>query len=239
MSPELQQFKSQALEELNRINTITKEIVAKLDATIPLPVAYEIVDNLWLPNQAARIKTELSSEFPANNGDVILNRPLSEEVSLLLAIPKTVEFLDKAFPEIIAQVKAVWTGINVKGLSDETAIELYNNFRKEPARFADYVKDLWYPDGDALENGTVTRWQDVDKEADSVENGDYLLMTDYSENIRKAQESLNTYLINVFLKDGMSLGNIGFRVKQLVGMINLIGLFAEYIDVVEFDATRQ
>lgn len=233
MTPELQQFQAEAFTELKRIKSITDEIIKKLESTVPLAVAYEIVDNLWLTNQASRLKTELSSEFPERNGSVILNAPLTEEVSLLLAIPKTVEFLDKAFPEIIIRVKEVYSGINSKGLSDETAIELYNNFRKEPARFADFVKDLWYPESDRLQKGLVGNWKEISQSSYSVENGDYLLMTDYAENIRKAQGALYTTLVDSMLKDGITLRNISYKIDQLVGMVNLIGLFGAYIETLD------
>lgn len=233
MTPELREFKANALEELMKLKIIGDQIMKKLEAGIDITAAYEIIDNLWLPGEANRLKTELSSEFPERNGRTILNAALSGEVSLLMSIPKTLEFMDKAFPEIIAKVNAVYAQINNLGVDNEEAIQKYNNFRKEPAKFADFVQDLWYPDSDSLEKGTIKVWKDIGKDSYRVENGDYLLMVDYGEVIRKSQAHLKECLLDTLVSEDMRLNDVNYRSEQLIGMVNLIGLFSDYLDEAE------
>jgi len=233
MTPELREFKSNALGELTRLKTIGDEIVKRLETGLELTAAYEIVDKLWLPAVANRIKTEFTSASPEKNARVILNTPLSGEVSLLLEIPKTLEFMAKAFPEIIAQVNDIYNQINNLGVDNQEAIEKYNSFRKEPAKFADFVQDLWYPDSDSLQNGTVKTWKDLAQDSYRVENGDYLLMVDYGEVIGKAQERLKECLLDTLVTDDMRLNDLNYRAEQLIGMVELIGLFAEYLDTAQ------
>jgi len=233
MSPELRQFKADALAELMNLKSVTDGIMKKLEEGLPITVAYEIIDNLWLPGEAMRLKTELSSEFPDRNGQVIMNAPLSGEVSLLMSIPKTTEFLDKAFPEIIIKVNAIFNGINNLGVDNQEAIEKYNSFRKEPAKFADYVSDLWYPESEALQNGTVRTWKDIGRDSNSVENGDYLLLVDYGETIRKSQAKLKECLLDTLSSEEMRLGYVHYKTEQLMGLVELIGLFSDYVDEVD------
>lgn len=233
MTPELREFKANALAELVKLKTIGDEIVKRIEGGLEITAAYEIVDKLWLPAEATRLKTELSSEFPDANGRVILNASLSGEVSLLLEVPKTLEFMDKAFPEIIAAVNDIYNQINNLGISDPDAIDKYNGFRKEPAKFADFVQDLWYPDSTSLQDGTVKTWKDIGRDSYRVENGDYLLMVDYGEVIRKSQARLKECLLDTLVSDDMRLNDVNYRAEQLIGMIELIGLFSDYLAEVD------
>lgn len=234
MTPELREFKANALAELVKLKTIGDEIIKRIEGGLELSAAYEIVDKLWLPAEANRLKTELSSISPEKNGRVILTSPLSGEVSLLMEIPKTIEFIAKAFPEIIAKVNSIYTQINNLGISHPDAIDKYNDFRKEPAKFADFVQDLWYPDSKSLQDGTVKTWKDIGKDSYRVENGDYLLMVDYGEVIRKSQDCLKECLLDTLVSDQMRLDDVNYRSEQLMGMVELIGLFSEYLDQVDF-----
>lgn len=235
MTPELREFKANALAELMKLKAVGDEIVKRIEDGLEISAAYEIIDKLWLPAEANRLKTELSSEFPESNGRVILNAPLSGEVSLLMEIPKTLEFMDKAFPEIIAAVNAIYTQINNLGVDNQEAIEKYNSFRKEPAKFADFVQDLWYPDSTSLQDGTIKSWKDIAQESYRVENGDYLLMVDYGEVIRKSQDCLKECLLDTLVSEDMRLGDVNYRSEQLIGMVELIGLFSEYLDQADQD----
>lgn len=233
MTPELREFKTNALAELMKLKAVGDEITKKIEGDLDIAAAYQIVDSLWLPGEANRIKTELSGEFPDRNGRTILNTPLSGEVSLLMEIPKTLEFMDKAFPEIIGKVNSIYNQINSMGVDNQEAIEKYNSFRKEPAKFADFVHDLWYPDSYSLQNGTVKTWKDIGQDSWRVENGDYLLMVDFGEVIRKSQDSLKECLLDTLVSEDMRLGDVNYRAEQLVGMVELIGLFSEYLDSVD------
>lgn len=233
MTPELREFKANAMEELMKLKTVGDEIVKRIEGGLEITAAYEIIDKLWLPAEANRLKTGLSTEFTENNGRVILNASLSGEVSLLLEIPKTIEFMDKAFPEITAQVNSIYAQINNLGTSHPDAIDKYNNFRKEPAKFADFVQDLWYPDCTSLRDGTIKAWKDIGAESYRVENGDYLLMVDYGEVIRKSQARLKECLLDTLVSKDTCLNDVNYRAEQLIGMVELIGLFAEYLDSVD------
>jgi len=231
MTPEIRQFKANALKELQDLKSVSDGIMERLQKSCPISVAYEIVDNLWTPAEAMRIKTELSTEFPERNGNVILNTPFTGKVSMLMSIPQTLEFFEKAFPEIIEKVTTIYKQINDMGLNDPEAIEKYNAFRKEPARFADYVRDLfWYPDSEALQKGQIKSWKDVTEESVSVENGDYLLLVDYGEFIRKSQAKLKESLLDSLNNSDMRLGFVNYKASQLVGMVQLVGLFSDYLD---------
>lgn len=233
MTPELREFKANALAELMKLKAVGDEIVKRIQDGLEISAAYEIIDKLWLPGEAMRLKTELSSEFPERNGRVILDAPLSGEVSLLMTIPKTLEFMDKAFPEIIAKVTLIYNQINNLGVDNQEAIDKYNSFRKEPAKFADFVQDLWYPDSRSLQDGTVKTWKDIGKESYRVDNGDYLLMVDYGEVIRKSQARLKECLLDTLVSESMRLGDVNYSSEQLIGMVELIGLFSDYLDDVE------
>lgn len=233
MTPELREFKANAIGELSHLKSIGDSIMKRLENGLVISEAYEIIDSLWLPAEAMRLKTELSTEFPEANGRAILTAPLSGEVSILMSIPKALEFMDKAFPEIILQVNAIYKQINDLGISDPEAVDKYNAFRKEPAKFADFVQDLWYPDSDSLQNGTVKTWKDIGRDSYRVENGDYLLMVDYGEVIRKSQDHLKECLLDVLVSDDMRLNDVGYRAEQLMGMIEMIALFSDYLDSVD------
>lgn len=233
MSPELREFKANAMAELLELKSIGDGIVKRIEGGLEISAAYEIVDKLWLPTEASRLKTEMSSEFPDRNGQAILNASLASDVSMLLEIPRTLEFMDKAFPEIIMKVNAVYAQINNLGTSNQEAIEKYNSFRKEPAKFADFVQDLWYPDSKMLQDGTVKTWKDIGRDSYRVENGDYLLMVDYGEVIRKSQEHLKECLLDALVTDGMRLSDVNYRAEQLIGMVEMIGLFSDYLTGVE------
>lgn len=233
MSPELREFKANAMAELANLKSIGAAVTKKLEGGLEVTEAYKIIDSLWLPAEANRLKTELSSEFPDRNGSVILNASLSGEVSMLLEIPKTLEFFDKAFPEIILKVNAVYEQINGLGISNQEAIDKYNSFRKEPAKFADFVQDLWYPDSDSLQNGNVKTWKDIGRDSYRVENGDYLLMVDYGEVIGKSRDHLKECLLDTLVSQDMRLGDVDYRAEQLIGMVEMIGLFSDYLCEVE------
>jgi hypothetical protein len=233
MSPELREFKANAMAELVSLKEIGVAVTKKLEGPVEITEAYSIVDKLWLPAEANRLKTELSGEFPDRNGSVILNSPLTGETSLLLEVPKTLEFMAKAFPEIILKVNEIYAQINNLGINNQEAIDKYNSFRKEPAKFADFVQDLWYPDSDSLQNGTVKTWKDIGRDSYRVENGDYLLMVDYGEVIRKSQDHLKECLLDTLVSQDMRLGDVDYRAEQLIGMIEMIGLFSDYLSEVD------
>lgn len=230
MSAEAKELYDKAREELFGLKNAVKGICETLQNGCSLEVAYEIIDRCWLPNEANRIKTGLSSDFPERNGRAILDAPLSGEVSMLVAVPATAEYLSKVFPEIIAGVEALYAKINELGTSDGEALEQFNQFRKEPARFIDYVKDLWYPQQDQLVEQRITSWEELCKESESVENGKYLIMTDYRSAIRDAQQNLDDCILKSLQQSNIRLTSIQWKCEDLIGLNELIMLFSDFID---------
>ncbi|MNM31886.1 hypothetical protein D3C81_424720 [compost metagenome] len=237
MIEQMRQAFAAAVSEVSLLNEAADVVVAQLKEGVNLEVAYKIVDRYWEGRDAAKVKTNLSASFPEDNGQAILNAPFTEKIGMALDFSQSKAFVEMAFPCIIELVEAKFKEINSKDLNDTGALIVYNDFRKEPARFIEYVRDNWFEGRDELDRNEIQSWTQLREEAKCVDNGDYLMLDDYRHEITALQEivmkmfDLKTEIAQI------DLGGLSWYSDRLLCRMKLCMFFANYIEGLVADNT--
>lgn len=221
---------SAALTELEQIRATAATVVEELKHGIALEPAYLIIDRYWDGNEASNLKTKLSGNFPKENGEAILYATFSDKLGVALEMVHTKDYFSRAFPEIIAQVERVFAIINSKDLNDQEALMKLNDFRKEPARFIDFIGSGWFDGRDKVVKNEITSWDGLRQETDSIESGDYLFLNDYRQDIRRAQEKMEENLFGYNDPSTYALGGLDDCMCRLIGMVKVTALFVQYLE---------
>lgn len=230
MSQELTTSLSAALTELEQIRVTAASVVEQLKHGIGLEPAYLIIDRYWEGNEASNLKTKLSGNFPRENGEAILSATFSERLGVALEMTHTKAYFNRAFPEIISQVERVYDIINAHDLNDQEALMKLNDFRKEPARFIDFISSGWFDGRDKVVKGEISNWDGLRQETDSIESGDYLFLNDYRQDIRCAQEKMEENLFGYNDPSTYALGGLDDCMCRLIGMVKVTAYFVQFLE---------
>lgn len=230
MSQHILQALNASLNELATIRTTAAAVVDQLRGGVNLETAYMIVDRYWDGNEASNLKVKLSGSFPKENGYAILSANFGHKLGVALSIEVTKEYITQVFAEITTQVERVLDIINSKDLNDPEVLMKWNDFRKEPARFIDLVNEGWYRDREKVVSGEIANWDGLrGVETDSIDNGNYLFLTDYRKGLADAQEKMEEDLFGYNDPTTYALGGLDDCMCRLIGMVKLTGLFAAYL----------
>lgn len=230
MSQHILQTLNASLNELELIRTTGASVVEQLRSGVNLETAYMIVDRYWDGNEASNLKVKLSGSFPKENGYAILSTPFGHKLGVALSIEATKEYLTQVFAEITTQIERVYDIINSKDLNDPEALMKLNDFRKEPARFIDLVNEGWFSERDKVVSGEIADWNGLrEVETDSIDNGNYLFLTDYRKGLADAQKKMEEDLFGYNDPTTYALGGLDDCICRLLGMVKMTGLFAAYL----------
>lgn len=222
---------SEAISELELIRTTTSSVLDQLRGGVGLDAAYMIIDRYWEGAEASKLKTRLSGQFPKDNGYVIQSANFSDKLGVALSLDKTKAYLAGIFPAIATRIEEIYDHINSKDLNDTAALLVLNDFRKEPARFMDFITSGWYEQRDKVVKGEITDWDGLrEYETDSIDSGDYLFLTDYRKELSSAQERMQEDLFGYNTPSTYSMGGIDECMSRFIGMVKMIGLFVAYLE---------
>ena len=239
MTAQLKEAFAAATSEVAMLNEAAEVVIAQLKDGVALDVAYKIVDRYWEGRDAAQVKTRLSAAFPEDNGTAILNAPFTEKIGIALDFSQSKAFVELAFPCIIELVEGKFAEINSKDLNDPAALVIYNRFRKEPARFIEYVRDNWFEGRDEMDRNEIQSWDQLKEEARCVDNGDYLTLDDYRHEIAEVQKIvLDMFDVKKELTK-MDLGGLTYYTDRLLTRMKLCMYFALYIEGLVLDDTTK
>lgn len=237
MTEQLKAAFNAAITEVSLLNEAAAVVIAQLKQGVQLDVAYKIVDRYWEGRDADKVKTRLSSNFPEDNGIAILNAPFTEKIGIALDFSQSKAFVEQAFPVIIELVEGKFAEINSKDLNDPAALIIYNDFRKEPARFIEYVRDNWFEGRDELDRNEIQSWNQLREEARCVDNGDYLSLDDYRREFTELQKIVLGMFDPKKELTKMDLGGLSFYSDRLLSRMKLCMFFADFISQLVCDNT--
>lgn len=219
-----------ALAELDNLEAETKLLVEHLGNGIELTAAYAVIDRYWSGTDATNMKTRLSGPFPKENGEIILSAPFNKKLSDGEDLTNTLAYFEAVFPAIAEKVNEVYDYINAHDLNDQEAIIRLNEFRKEPARFASCIRDGWFDGRQQVAEGNIITWETLrDHQVDEIDNGDYLFMTDYKVEIKKAEEAMFERLYKYDNPNDYRLYDVTSSVERIRASVKLTSLFLDYL----------
>lgn len=224
-----------ALKEISQIREAALLVVAQLKNGVNVETAYSIIDRYWVGSDAVRMKQNLQAAFPDENGRMLLNAPFNDKMGIAMDFVVTRDYLNQVFPEIIRLVEEKFALINSRDLNDEAAMQLYIKFRKEPARFVEYVQDGWFEGREGLENGAICGWQDLKDEARCVDNGQFLMLDDYRHTIGEAKKQVFEYLFSKTQAQNLSLGDTSWNTDRAETRIKLCQYFLNYLEGLQLE----
>lgn len=227
------------VNELKQIVEAAQFVNDQLKDGVELDKAYLIIDRYWEGVEAADMKTQLSGTFLHENSSVILNHDFAPNFSSSGGFITAKAYLEEALPEIIELVECVYADINSKDLNDPEAMATYVNFRKEPARFIDYVNNDWWPNQEKILKDEIVTWYGIHEDSKSVERGSFLFLDDYRSLLTTAQQNLSKRVDETLRRDGFSLSSLVYRVEDLLVVIKMIELFARYLDFLLSKETQE
>lgn len=207
----------------------SKKLYETLKPGVSVELAYAVIDETWTGNEASDIKTRLCSSFPKENSEAILRAPLPAEFSGSSNVSNAKCYLVSALEEITANIKNAEDFINQRDINDPEAIIKMNEFRKEPARFIDLIKEGWVPNKEQLLNGEITSWQDFVTESETVDSGNYLFLNDYRGELK---EAFGKFEESFFGRNDLStcrIGDIGNYVERLLVVIKVVCMFNTFL----------
>lgn len=218
-----------ALLELEGLEAESITLLEQLDKGIELGAAYAVIDRYWDGMDAAKLKTQLSGTFPKENGEIIRSAPFNEKLGVGISLIQTKDYFARVFPAIIAEVQRVYDIINSHDINDTEALLKLNDFRKEPVRFIELVKGGWFEGKDDVIDGKTLTWETLRKDCSSIENGDYLFLTDYNHEIRQAQKALEENLLGFDNPKYNRLYDVSYTIRRIRAMVKVTSLFLDFL----------
>jgi len=232
MNAELKELLGKAFEQAEFLRAAGVAVRQQLSEGVTILKAYDIIDKYWPAREGAKMKLMLSSAFPSRNADMILCARFSRQLGEGLQFLISKEFFEQAIPQIAPLIEEKLKVLNQADLNDPIALAAFQAFRKEPARFVNYMEDGWFEGRGALLADNVKAWTELTQEARSVENGDYLFMEDY----RGKLDDLLKFVLRYF-EDGeeglqnKTLDGVEYYADQILVRLKVCELFLEYLDM--------
>jgi hypothetical protein len=229
----LMEQKAAAEACLEEANDIANQVIEALKEGVDISVAARIITDYWgeLTPAADKLRQQLSSSFPEKNGQVILSAPLcqSDLDRLNGSLDSARSYFQGIHGFISELVGRIMHQIKSCDVNDQSAVALYNKFRENVLLYLDYSGDYFYEARKVLESEETAHWGNLRVVTTRQENGDYLFIDDFEEDLKKTHDAYITYTFNQKESEWWSLYDLRWSSDRIVPRVKLPYLFALYL----------
>ena len=219
----------------NRARDNAKQIIDLFNEGVPISVANRIIKEHWGDShQGRRLRTQLFSAFPDENGRVLRSACLTQEDLDRFRGEYTdvIAYFEAIHAYVLEHVEQLTLYLNKADPNDEELFGAYNSFRRNAMRYTSYVDDNFFTVRGILEEGQVQTWQALTKlvPIDSIDSGDYLFMDEFVTKLKSVQQHYIGRELEVEAQDMYSVADIEWLLKKALVHIQIPYLFAEYLN---------
>lgn len=219
------------LREAKENLTLIREELRK---GVSVDIARNIIKNIWgETSDAKKLLARLVINFPKENCSTILyaGLPPYAVANLLGDLSAASSYVVDAQEYIERTTAVVLAKLNEFDINDPIGQDAVNEFRKNVLTYIEGVKynafETWT---DAA--GEMPTWKDYMVESQRIEDGDYLMMTEFTTELKEAHDlMLGRRNKDVhYENDYISLSSIQYNSEAYLAEVNVTQLFAEYLN---------
>lgn len=209
------------------------QVQDELKKGVSLGTAKVIIKGIWgETSDAKKLVAKLSVNFPKENSYAIQYATLPDYAvtNLIGDASNAADFLLDVHGYIERMVGKVFGQLSGRSLEDELAIQSLNEFRRNTLIYIEGVKYSSFC-LDTETTADVTSWQEYTVSSQAVDDGDYLLVTDFLPDLHAAHKDMMERRNKDVFYDGdcHNLYSIGYDAKRYLAELNSSYLFAEYL----------
>lgn len=233
---QLAQLRAEAEASTTKIHEVMTGVVEQLRTSVPLSIGRNIIQDIWGEGiDGAKLVARLSSSFPEENSSMILHARLPEEfVKMAYSFNKeTAGYLESIFDYIKKAIGEITKILSGYSPDDVIGQEVAKTFRCECLRFIEAIR---YGDFQATNVEEMEKWADFQMAylSNSVEDGDYLFITDFVPEMEKVGAEVVKCRHKEDSDNGYpTLSNITFECRLELCTVKLTYLFCEYLDTLQ------
>lgn len=210
-----------------------KGIQERLREGVTMGAAKAIIKGIWNETpEAKRLLARLTVNFPKENAQVIRYASLPQYAIMNILAPTAgsvsffidaQEYIDRTVAEILAK-------LNNCDVNNDIALNTLNEFRKNVLI---YIEGMRYRSFEYNADGIseCRKWKDYTVNSQAVDDGDYLMITDFLPDLKAAHEAVVERRNKdwYYEEDSTSLSGAIYDAEGCLAEIIVTYLFAEYL----------
>lgn len=211
-----------------------KQIQDELRHGVSMGAAKAIIRGVWGETpEAKRLVARLTVNFPKENASVIryASLPKYAVMNILGPTADSCDFFLDAQEYIERAIAVILAKLGQFNTDNDIALNALNEFRKNVLIYIEGMRNRSF-DFTGDKSSELHKWKDYSVSSQAVEDGDYLMITDFIPDLKAAHEAVITRRNKDwhYDEDSVSLWGAKYDADGCLGEVLVTYLFAEYLE---------